>query len=336
MNHLTMTDIARLAGVSLTTVGRVVRGKGYVSREKREAVERVIGETGYVPNRAAQGLKSNRTNLIGHLTVLNPNMLYEQISRSLNRAASERGYQVLTYTVDRETGDRGKVLDELIAQRVAGIVITSCPGLSGEMLGKVLGKHIPLVMIERTIEAEGSDRIAVADLEGAREAVDYLFRRGHRKIGFVGKNPDQEVEARRLAGYREGLAGGGIPEDESLVVLTRSYTVEEGREAGKALLDRADRPSAVFMTSDLLVCGFLQACYERNLRVPDDISLVGYDNTLSMMLSPPVTSVSLEMGELGERAVELLMTRGENREGESREVLIRTVLIERDSVKTLF
>ncbi|MBN2626319.1 MAG: LacI family DNA-binding transcriptional regulator [Spirochaetales bacterium] len=335
MTHLTMTDIARAAGVSLTTVGRVVRKSGYVSEEKRVAVERVIRETGYVPNRIARGLKSNRMNLIGHITVLNPNMLYEQISKSLNDAASREGFQTLTYTVDWERVSLEIVLDELIGHRVDGIVITSHPRLDEELLHKVITRAIPLVMIERTLALEGTDRIVVADYEGAFQAVDHLISRGHDNIAYAGKIPDHEVEKRRLEGYRQALNNAGISSGESLVYLTDNYGVEEGRQAAEVLLELNPRPTAVFMTSDLFICGFLQVCYERKLRIPEDISLVGYDNTLSMMLSPPITSIRLELSTLGGRAMDLLKTRKDNPGLPSREVQSGTALVERESVKRI-
>ncbi|MCI1208441.1 MAG: LacI family transcriptional regulator [Treponema sp.] len=332
---MTMIDIAKAAGVSLTTVGRVVRKKGYVSREKREAVEEVIRKTGYVPNLVAQGLKSSRTGLIGHLTVLNPNMLYEQISKSINRAAAQRGYQVLTYAADLEDQNTADLLDELIGRRVDGIAITSNPQLDQTLLQKILVQNIPLVMVERTLNVKRTDRIVVSDYRGAYTAVQHIIRHGHRKIAFIGKFADQDVENRRLNGYKAALRAAGIAEDKTLIELRRNYGVEEGSAAAERLLELPSRPTAVFMTSDLFACGFLQACYRRKIRVPDDISLVGYDNTLSMMLSPPITSVSLGLDDLGSDVMELLLSRMNDGLIEGRQVANSTSLIDRGSVRLL-
>ena len=333
MDKLTMVDIARISGVSLTTVGRVVRKNGYVSREKRELVEEVIRETGYIPNRVAQGLKSKKTSLIGHLTIFNPNMLYERISKAVNSAAGEVGYQVLTYTVELNDGNWENILDELIARRVDGIIITSHPSLEERVLEKVAGHNIPLVLVERTREGESLDRIVIADYQGAFNAVDHILSRGHKRIAYVGREADHPVEQRRLQGYRDALAAAGRETDPSLISLWDTYGVEEGRKAAEELLNREDPPSAVFMSSDLFVCGFLQICYEKRILVPDEISLVGYDDTLSMMLSPPITSVGLDLSHLGREAVSLLLARRDDWERESREIINETYLADRGSVK---
>ncbi len=329
-----MVDIARISGVSLTTVGRVVRKNGYVSGEKRELVEKAIRDTGYIPNRVAQGLKSRKTNLIGHLTIFNSNMLYERISKAVNSAAHEVGYQVLTYTVELKDGNWENILDELIARRVDGIIITSHPYLDERVLRKVTGRNIPLVMVERTREGDHTDRIVIADYRGAFEAVRHIADRGHRRIAYVGREADHPVERMRLRGYRDALKEAGRPIDSSLISLWDTYGVEEGRRAAEELLNRDVPPTAVFMASDLFVCGFLQVCYEKRIIVPDDISLVGYDDTLSMMLSPPITSVGLELENLGREAVSLLLSRRDDWDRESREIINETYLADRGSVRS--
>ncbi|MBY0215312.1 LacI family DNA-binding transcriptional regulator [Paenibacillus illinoisensis] len=333
--NIKMTDIAKKAGVSLATVGRVLHNNGYVSKEKREQIEQIIKETGYVPNKIAQGLKASRSNIFGHLTLFNDNMQYKGISSAINASAVKEGYQVLTLTYHEDSGEEEHQINELIGHRVEGVFITSNCSIPEKLIRRLSDEQIPVVMIERTYDMPQVDRIVVNDFLGSHGAVRHMIEKGHRQIGFIGSELTQQVEIDRYQGYLKALEEVNIIADNAWIKLMPDYTLDFGRQAMNELLNSDSPPSAVFMTSDIFACGVLQTLYDQKLRVPEDISLIGYDNTLSALLSPPLTSVGLPYNKIGEHAVELLLRRIKDFSYESSTIEIEPFLMDRRTVVDL-
>ena len=330
-----MSDIAKAAGVSLATVGRVLHKRGYVSAENREKIERLVQESGYVPNKMAQGLKNRQSKLIGHLVVFNPNMLFAKISLAVSSAALEQGFHVLTMTGHQNLNEEEAQLNELIGHRVDGVIITSNARIPKTLIQKLVDLKIPVVMIERTYDLPRVDCIRVDDLAGSFEAVQHLIKHGQRRIGFIGMQLFHEVERLRYQGYCEALRSAGIELVDEYICFMPEYSVEAGYRAMQALMKLEQPPGSVFATSDLFICGVMQSLYQQGKRVPDDLSLVGYDDTLSTLLAPPITSVGLSLDEIGKQAIELLLERMQDIQAPSRMVTIKTVLIKRDSVSSI-
>ena len=333
MSNTKMVDIARMAGVSLATVGRVIHQNGYVSEDKRKEIELIIEETGYVPNKIAQGLKSSQSKLIGHMTVFNPNMLYEQISSSINKKAHENGYNVLTLTSHKEPEEDRKQVEELMGRQVDGVIITSNPFIPVSLIEKFVTAKIPVVMIERVQKLPGVDCIVVDDFNGAYEAVSHIIKMGHKNIGFIGMKNWHEVEKLRYQGYSKALENAGLKQHKSLTYFTQDYDVNQGKLAAQSLFNGEIVPTALFVTSDILACGVAQFCYEKGINIPKDLSLVGYDNTLSVLLAPPITSMGLPSEEIGEQALQLLARRMADFKLPSKSVLVRPILINRKTVQ---
>lgn len=334
-NNVKMSDIAKAAGVSLATVGRVLHKSGYVSEENREKIERLIQELGYVPNKMAQGLKNSQSRLIGHLVVFNPNMLFAKISLAVNKVALEHGFHVLTMTGHQNMDEEEAQINELIGHRVNGVIISSNVRIPQALVQKLVDLKIPVVMIERTYAMSQVDCIRVDDLNGSLEAVQHLIEHGHRRIGFIGMQLFHEVERLRYRGYGAALSKAGIEISDEYICLMPEYSVEAGYQAMEALTKLAQPPTAVFATSDLFICGVMQSLHRQGKRVPEDVSLVGYDDTLSTLLAPPITSVGLSLDDIGKHAIELLLHRMSEVQSPARIVTIKTILIDRQSVSTL-
>jgi LacI family transcriptional regulator len=193
-------------------------------------------------------------------------------------------------------------------------------------------------MIERTLDLPLVDRIQVDDLNGAKGAVGHIIAKGHRRIGFIGSQtifPHSEVENLRYQGYISAFLEANLDMKEEYVCLTSNYSAEAGYQAAEALIQLPSRPTAIFATSDLLIAGVLQCFQKYGIKVPEDISLVGYDDTLSALLPPPITSVGLAHETIGEQALLLIQERLSDRKAPSQSILIDTVLIDRNSVKDL-
>lgn len=335
MSTTKMVDIARMAGVSLATVGRVIHQNGYVAEDKRKEIERIIEETGYVPNKIAQGLKSSRSKLIGHMTLFNPNMLYEQISASINKSAYNKGYHVLTLTSHRDHDEEKQQVEELMGRQVDGVIITSNPYISESLIEKFIKARIPVVMIERVQKLPYVDCIVIDDFSGAYDAVSHIIKCGHQSIGFIGMRNWHEVEKLRYEGYRMALEDAGIKAQKSMIYFTQGYDVNEGKIAAQNLFKQKNAPTALFITSDILACGVMQYCYEKGISVPNDLSLVGYDNTLSALLAPPISSMGLPSAEIGEQALTLLGKRMADFQIPSQSVSIKPILIDRITVHSV-
>jgi LacI family transcriptional regulator len=334
-NDVKMSDIAKAADVSLATVGRVLHKRGYVSAENREKIERLIQELGYVPNKMAQGLKNRQSKLIGHLVVFNPNMLFAKISLAVTNSALEHGFHVLTMTAHPDMHEEEAQVNELIGHRVDGVIITSNLHIPKILIQKLVDLKIPVVMVERTYDLAHVDCVRVDDLSGSFKAVRHIIAKGHRRIGFIGMQLSHPVESLRYQGYCEALQNTGIEKADQYICFMPEYSVEAGYKAIEALMKLGCPPTAVFATSDLFICGVLQYLYQHGKRVPDDLSLVGYDDTLSTLLAPPITSVGLSHAEIGKQAIDLLLQRMDDIQAPSRTVSIPTLLIDRQSVRSM-
>ena len=292
-----MADVARLAGVSLTTVGRVLHNNGYVSGENRKRVEAAVKKLGYVPNTLAQGLKSG-VQMIGHILQFSPNMLFAQISRAVDEACTRQGYSVLSFTKYGLPGEDERIVTEFIGRRMSGVILTSIGQFDPGLVKKLERAGIPLVWIERA--PERSDRVLLDDQAGTYSATQTMLRAGHKKIAYIGLVPD--------------------------------YHPASGCKAMQALWEQGRRPTAVFGAADTLIAGAMQYLYQAEVKIPTDISLMGYDNTISAMLSPPVDSVGIYAGEMGQKAVELLLKRRQELEGPPETVWVGTELVDRGTV----
>ena len=328
--NVKMSDVARLAGVSQTTVGRVIHKNGYVSAENRRRVEDAVQKLGYVPNTLAQGLKSG-VRLIGHILQFSPNMLFAQISRAVDEACTQQGYRVLNFTKYGLPGEDERIVTEFIGRRVSGVIVTSIGWLEPALIKRLQRARIPIVWVERA--PEQADRVLLDDHTGVYKAVEAMIKAGHRRIGYIGMGSSQPVEKLRLQGYRDALRDHDIPWDKGLEKLEKTYSPESGYQAMAALWEEGLRPTAVFGAADTLICGAMQYLYKAGVKVPEGLSLTGYDNTVSEMVSPPVNSVGIHAGEMGQKAVELLLRRREDPEGSPETLWVGTEQVDRGTVR---
>lgn len=327
MANAKLADVARLAGVSLTTVGRVLHG-GYVSDDKRERVEEAVKKLGYVPNKMAQGLKMKESKMIGNLMRFNPNLLYEQISKGIGRAAGEYGYGV--YAMTDYDGNVETQVDELISRKVDAVVAISFASLKKELIEKIISAGIPVVMVERTVNMPGVDRVVINDIGGAYDATTALIGNGRTNIAFVGVKPfDKSVEIERREGYENALKDAGLQIKPEIICETEGYSAECGYTAAKAIYEGGAMPDAFFCTSDLLASGVMQYLYEKKINIPAQVAVAGYDDTISHMLAPKISSVALDTEKIGECVMEMIVTRLKNKDMESRETRIDTIFIDR-------
>jgi DNA-binding LacI/PurR family transcriptional regulator len=341
---MTLEEVARRAGVSTATVARVIHSNGYVAEETRERVEAVLKATGYRPNAMARGLRKQRSFTFGHMLVeITYNPFYAHVARSVESAALAAGYKTFSYNHNQNAEIERIGVERFIERRVDAMLLTYAVDAANVELLRAAG--IPIVQIERE-RTLGTHSVLVDSAVGINQAMRHLFDLGHRRIAFVGGDPElyphpglrpRSVEEQRLEAYLEALRNAGISPDPDLVRLGLYFNFAdsgsgvEGYLHTQALLKLRHPPTAILAGCDVLAVGVLQALYEAHLRVPNDVSVIGFDDTIAMRLAPPLTSVAQPMAELGREAVRLALTAIDVPDSRPATVTLPTKLIIRKS-----
>ncbi len=271
----TIRDVAKTAGVSVSTVSRVLNGKIDVAKETKTHVLEVIEDLGYSTNLAARSMRSQKKNLIG---LIMPDIAYPyaiEIMKGVNQAIAESEFDLLVYT-SGDVRKRGHVTSEqkyitLLAKSISDGVIVVAPVASEYNIDK------PIVSIDPVMSHPNYPAVHATNYQGSLDAMEYLIGLGHKRIGFIGGRVELESANRRLSGYRDALKKTGLPVDEQLIV-SGDYTTKTGIEGGQKLLTLEDRPTAIFASNDQMAMGVYQIAEKMGLSIPNDFSLVGFDN----------------------------------------------------------
>jgi LacI family transcriptional regulator len=310
VNH---KDVANRAGVSVATVSYVINnGPRPVSLEARQKVEAAVAELGYYPNEVARSLRLQQSSTIGVVIPRFTNPVYGEIVRDLESVCSEAGFLVLLCNSEREQAREQKFVQMLRAKHVDGVVITPDHDPL-ELIGPLLKARIPVVVLEHDLP--GVNCIAIDELAGGRMATQHLLDLGHRRIAMLKHAPTSALSSQRLIGYQKALEAAGITFDPKLV-LECEGNHRGGELAMRELLKLEHPPTAVFAHNDVLAIGAYHAIREAGLSVPEDISVVGYDDiTSAAYLAPPLTTVhspKAEMGALAGQTILRLMAQAED------------------------
>ncbi|MEV7232588.1 LacI family DNA-binding transcriptional regulator [Streptomyces sp. NPDC051020] len=330
----TLEEVAARAGVGRGTASRVINGSPRVSAHTREAVEAAVAELGYVPNRAARALAGNRMDAIALVVPESESRFFAEpyfsdIVRGVGAALADTDMQLLL-TLAGSDRERRRLAQYLTAHRVDGVLLVSVhaddplPDLL-EQLG------MPAVMSGRRSASEPLAAVDSDNFEGARSAVDHLISRGRRSIATITGHLDVYGAQRRLDGYREAVASAGLDLDERLVAPA-DFTEEGGARAMRDLLARRPDVDAVFAASDVMAAGARQVLREAGRRIPDDVALVGFDDSaVARHMDPALTSVRQPIEEMGREMTRLLLQEIAGEELERPQIVLPTELIVRDS-----
>ncbi|MFV5997913.1 LacI family DNA-binding transcriptional regulator [Streptomyces sp. NPDC056231] len=330
----TLEEVAARAGVGRGTASRVINGSPRVSAHTREAVEAAVAELGYVPNRAARALAGNRMDAIALVVPESESRFFAEpyfsdIVRGVGAALADTDMQLLL-TLAGSDRERRRLAQYLTAHRVDGVLLVSVhaddplPDLL-EQLG------MPAVMSGRRSASEPLAAVDSDNFEGARSAVDHLISRGRRSIATITGHLDVYGAQRRLDGYREAVASAGLDPDERLIAPA-DFTEEGGARAMRDLLARRPDVDAVFAASDVMAAGARQVLREAGRRIPDDVALVGFDDSaVARHMDPALTSVRQPIEEMGREMTRLLLQEIAGEELERPQIVLPTELIVRDS-----
>jgi DNA-binding LacI/PurR family transcriptional regulator len=303
----TVETIAAAAGVSIASVSRVLNGHGARPDTVRR-VERAAAELGYVPNRVARSLKGGRTR---QLTFAMPdigNPAYVSMVRQIQTVTKPLGYRLLLHSTDAVAEDELDVVHSLADRTSDGLII--CPiRVTEEHLAALTTASGPVVVIGSLPEGARVDSVRADSVSGAVLAVRHLVALGRRRIAFVNGPADTVPGTNRAAGYRDALAAAGLPVEEALAETT-AFSVEAGAAAAHRLLDAEPGIDSVFCANDQLALGVAHAAHDRGLRIPQDLAVVGMDDSeLARAGHPALTSVDLGSGERGRLAARMLLAR---------------------------
>jgi LacI family transcriptional regulator len=298
-------DIAKLAGVSASTVSRVVNQRQYVRPEIRERVLALVEETGYVPNNAARSMVLKRTFTVGIVIPDTFNMFQRQLFSTIERNLEGFGYRTSFFFVKWEPESELKCLRRLNGEKLDGIILIH-EVVHPDFYEYLSSTALPVVLCTFNRDDLAFPSVHVDEENGARAAMSHLIELGHRRIGLL-SGSYFSFATQRAVGYRAALEASGIAYDENIVERAPSYNVEEGRDGMRSLLSRAVGLTALFAETDELAIGAIRSLYEAGLSVPHDISVIGFDDIdISAFLSPSLTTVRQPIQEMGRRTAELM------------------------------
>jgi len=330
---ITIRDVAQEAGVSVSTVSRVLNDKDDVASDTYQRVQDIIQEMGYTSSLAARSMRSRRTNVIG---LIMPDVEFPfaiEVMKGVNRLIAEHGYELIVYTggdIRKEsTAERERRYVSLLNSSITDGVILVTPATTE------FSTASPVVVVDPNNEGPHCPAVIASNRVAALSVMEYLIGLGHRRIGFVTGRLGLESAIRRLEGYKEGLHTAGIAEDPDLIQIG-DYTEEVGFTCAQKLLELTDPPTAIFASNDQSAMGVIQAIEEAGLEIPNDISVVGFDNIPEAAYSNPgLTTIEQSIDQMGYVAARMLISlvQGESLESELHKV--PTELVVRDSCRAV-
>jgi len=307
--------VARLAGVSQAMVSYVLNDNSNISfpDETRRQILGAIEELGYVPNKAARSLRTNKTNTIACVVVDITNPFHTIFASGVQSITEQHGYDLILYNTNRLAAKEHNALRLLRQGRVDGVIMTSLH-LKAEDFMPLLELNIPVVVqgpIVMPLRVNGFplDSLHVNDVAAARAVVSHLVKQGHTRIGMLAGQPDTPPRRDRELGYRQTLAEYGLPIDEELI-RGGDFREEGGYRSMQNLLELPAPPTAVFAASDMMAIGALMAIKDAGLKCPNDIAIAGFDDIpAAKLISPPLTTIAQPLDMLGRRAAQMLFER---------------------------
>lgn len=328
----TIYDVAREAGVSIAAVSQVMNGKGKISEERRTEILKVMEKLNYQPSVIASALTGKKTYTLGLLVPDISNPFFAEIARAVEDQGHNLGYSLVICSTDNKDERVERYLSLLQQKSVDGMIIGT--GMDNkDMLTPLLERSIPVVMIAREMPDLAVHTVVVDDLVGGTLSARHLLELGHTRMAILAEHAKVISSRERVKGFLTTLEEAGIqlPDDR---VRNCRYTVEDGKREAIELLEKpaAERPTALFCCNDMLAIGALQAAKQLKLRVPEDVSVIGFDNTiLASVTDPPLTTIAQPIEPMGKKVVDLLIHELKKKSQAKQRVVMLPELIIRQS-----
>ncbi len=308
----TIKEVAELAGVSVATASRALSKYPHISHATRQRVLDAVRQLNYQPDQVARSLRRRRTNLIGFVVSTIENVFFTEAAHAAEQAALQRGYNLIVCNTDEDPQREEAYLAILDRQLVAGVILAPAPG-EAPHLQRFAESNWPLVLINRRLASLPFPSITCDDETAAYECVQYLIREGKRRVAAITGLPHVSTTEERLRGYRRALQEAGLPLDASLEMPGQA-TLEGGYRAAYALIQRVDRPDALFVFNNVMTQGAIMALQDLGVSWPDPVDVAGFGAFAAACLyRPPLTVVAQPAHEMGRRAIQMLIDRVEGK-----------------------
>jgi len=321
--------VAAEAQVSIATVSRVINGNRRVSPDLRSSVLSAMDRLGYQPNAIAQGLRRSATRSVGVLIPRIHEPFFSTLAFAIERTLFASDYRGLLCSTEEQPDKERAYVDMLLTQQVDAFIYF--PSIAGSQanLRRIVERGIPVVLIERSFAELEVSRVLISNFQGGYDGAQHLIALGHTHIGVICANL-ASMPVERLSGAQQALAEAGV--DAEVRIMSRGSDFEAGYEAALDMLHRPGRPTAVFALADSIAVGVLHAAAYLDLRVPEDLSVVGFDNiSLAAFVIPPLTTVAQPIYAIGEAAVRILLHQLQDPGAAPETVMLNTELVVRQS-----
>jgi DNA-binding LacI/PurR family transcriptional regulator len=331
MKTTTIYDVAKEAGVSIASVSNAINGKGNIGKKKREEIFKVMERLQYQPSVIASALMGKKTFTLGLLIPDVSNPFFSEIARSVEDLAHHAGYSVIVCSTDNKDERVEKYIRLLEQKSVDGIIIGT--GVENtEILLQLAEKSVPIIMIAREVSAMSVHSVLTDDFKGGSLAAQHLLKLGHRRMAVLSENFKVSSSVERVKGFKFALFEAGLT-IEADDILSCESTIKDGKRAAAELIRRGNSPTALFCCNDMLAIGALQAAKEAGVRVPEELSVIGFDNTiLSTVTNPMLTTIAQPMEQMVKLAFDLLISSYSDQEDTIKQrIVMQPELIVRES-----
>ena len=328
----TISDVAKKTGVSIKTISRVINNSPEVAEDTRKKVLKIIKTLNYRPNALARGLMTKRTKVLGVIVSDISNPYIPELVRGIADSASERGFDIILSNTDGNREKEIGCLDVLLGRRVDGLIFTSV-SLKSKEVANLQDEGFPLILVNRLIYGINTNYVIVDSKVGARLAVEHLINLGHKRIGHIAGPEDISASIERLEGYSETLKAHNIDVDKELIKVS-NFKQEGGYNSCKELLSIKERPSAIFSANDLMALGAMKYISEIGLRIPDDISIVGFDDiNFASLPGIELTTIIVPKYEMGYTSAKILIDEIKGNRKGVEQVVLKPELVIRKTTK---
>ncbi|OMF26707.1 LacI family transcriptional regulator [Paenibacillus sp. FSL H8-0548] len=327
---ITIYDVAREAGVSIAAVSQVINGKGKISEQRRHEIIQVMERLNYQPSAIASALTGKKTFTIGLLVPDISNPFFAEIARAVEDQSHNLGYGLFICSTDNNKDRAERYLSLMQQKRVDGMIIGT--GIANKStLASLVKSKLPVVVIAREAKL-GAKTVIIDDFCGGGMAANHLLEQNHSHVGLLSENEEVSSSRERIRGFLSVWEQAGLRIEEGLIQACGDELVRDGKAKATELLSSANPPSALFCCNDLLAIGALQAAKGLGLRVPEQVSIIGFDNTiLAEVTDPPLTTIAQPTKEMGQIAVDSLVAMLEDGNRDDIRIVLQPELVIRQS-----
>ena len=325
-----MADIAKAAGVSITTVSHVINKTRPVGNETEHAVLTAIAATGYVPDSALRAQRSSGPQTLGVAISSITNPHFGEVVAAIEQAASASGYSIVLSDTHDDVAGELRAVTTLLSRRVEALLLAASSDPE-EVLQQARNIGVPVVLVDR-FTSDAVDQIGVENGEPTAQLIDHLAALGHRRVAFIGGRRGISTTEERIAGYREGLLRNDLPDDDEDLIGNGEGQIEPARDAVNRIAASAEPPTAYVVGNNQMTIGAMQGLRDRGLRVPDDVAVVAFDDLpWADVFDPRLTVVAQPTRAIGDEAVRLVLSRIAEPELPARKIRLQPRFVHRDS-----